>query len=279
MGNDAVIKYYDVAEIDYKLVWDLKRSKSIHYGFWDKTTWSFRQALQRINSVLAEIAKITKKDKVLDAGCGVGGSSIWLARNIGCKVSGITISAKQAETAKNYASEEDLKSVDFQEGDYLNTDFKSNSFDVVWALESVCYAKEKKDFLIESKRVLKKKGRLIMSDFFKVKQNLSEDELVNYREWANGWALKDFELISDFKRKLKLLGFKNIIVKDATKNVWPLARRQYAAFFVAFLVRKFLYLFQGKNEILEKNLWAAYHQYQALKKGVWKYYIVYAKND
>jgi tocopherol O-methyltransferase len=38
-----------------------------------------------MNQVLANKAKIRKTDLILDAGCGVGGSSIWLVRNIGAK--------------------------------------------------------------------------------------------------------------------------------------------------------------------------------------------------
>lgn len=277
MGNKEIIKYYEVAEIDYRLVWDLEKSKSIHYGFWDKKTWTFRQALQRTNEVLARIAKISTKDKVLDAGCGVGGSSIWLAKNIGCDVTGITISKRQVDLANKYSNQEKISNVKFMEKDYLHTGLKSGSFDIVWAVESICYSKEKKDFLKEAKRVLKSNGRLIMSDFFKAKINLSKNELINYRGWADGWAVDDFEHIGDFKEKLEKVGFKKIKILDCTKNVWPLAFRQFTAFFVAFLVRKFQNVIHGKNEILEKNMWAAYHQYQALRKGVWKYYIIYAE--
>lgn len=40
---------------------------------------------------------------MLDAGCGIGGSSIWLAKNIQCTVTGISISEKQINNAQNLA--------------------------------------------------------------------------------------------------------------------------------------------------------------------------------
>jgi cyclopropane fatty-acyl-phospholipid synthase-like methyltransferase len=48
-----------------------------------------------MNEVMIETAEIKSTDKVLDAGCGVGGSSIFMANKIGCNVTGISLSEKQ----------------------------------------------------------------------------------------------------------------------------------------------------------------------------------------
>ncbi len=44
---------------------------------------------------MAEKAGVSSGDRVLDAGCGVGGSVIWLAKNYGCKATGITLSGNK----------------------------------------------------------------------------------------------------------------------------------------------------------------------------------------
>ena len=44
-----------------------------------------------------------KKEKILDIGCGIGGTSIWLAKKLQCDVVGITISPVQVEMAKKAA--------------------------------------------------------------------------------------------------------------------------------------------------------------------------------
>ncbi len=70
--------------------------------------------------------------------------------------------------ATAYANELNLaKRVKFEQTNYLNTGYPAESFDLVWAIESVCYANNKKEFLQEAFRLLKKGGRLIVADFFK----------------------------------------------------------------------------------------------------------------
>ena len=75
----AVVRYYERCETDYRWLWDLDRSLAMHVGIWDAHTRTLREALARQNEILAEHAAIGAGDRVLDAGCGVGGSAIFLA--------------------------------------------------------------------------------------------------------------------------------------------------------------------------------------------------------
>ena len=77
--KSAIVEYYDTCEGDYRIFWDLDRSLAMHAGYWDSETKTLADALKRENEILAELAGVTSSDYVLDAGCGVGGSSIfWL---------------------------------------------------------------------------------------------------------------------------------------------------------------------------------------------------------
>ena len=127
-----IIDYYDRCEGDYRRFWDLDHSCAMHAGYWDEKTRTLRQALRRENEVLAAIAGIKAGEHILDAGCGVGGSSIFLAKNFDCKVLGISLSAKQVATAIQIAHREGLQEkVTFQVKDYSCTDLPAHSFDVV----------------------------------------------------------------------------------------------------------------------------------------------------
>src|SRR5687767_12929404 len=137
--HQRIVQYYRESENAYKDSWDLDKSLAIHYGYWDKKVRSFSESLVRMNEVMMETANIKPGEKVLDAGCGVGGSSIFLASTIGCRVTGITLSPAQVGKARINAETKNVSGlVDFRVMDYCATSFEDNSFDVVWGCESVC---------------------------------------------------------------------------------------------------------------------------------------------
>src|ERR1017187_6626070 len=98
--ESEIIDYYDFSKLDYQIYNTAFSNISMHFGIWDENVKSHREALLNENKVLAGLANITAKDYVLDVGCGYGTTAIWLAKNIGCKVVGITISQKQVDEAR-----------------------------------------------------------------------------------------------------------------------------------------------------------------------------------
>jgi len=136
-----VINYFDHPHNDYRLLWGIDRHFGLHCGFFDEHCRRHDDAVLHMNRVLATIADIISGERVLDAGCGIGGSAIWLAENLGASVVGINISAKQVEEARRLARCRRLEDrVQFRVADFCATELASESFDVVWALESACYA-------------------------------------------------------------------------------------------------------------------------------------------
>ena len=277
-SNKDVEQYYDLSQTHYKRVWDLKRSRSLHYGYWDATTKTFHEALLNINKILVAKAGINKHHKVLDAGCGIGGSSLWLAKNIGCNVTGISLSAKQVQTANDLTKNENLQALAvFEQQDFTATNYESESFDIIWAIESVCHASDKSKFINEAYRLLKTGGKLILADFFK-QENLAEKDAALIEQWANGWAIDDFATIENFTEHLKNAGFHHTNIEDATTKIIPSAKRLYRAYFPG-VIGGFLYkLFNPKPTIYgKKNIDTAYLQYKALKQNLWTYNIVLAE--
>src|SRR5690606_37030137 len=140
LNTVEIIAYYDECQVDYALVWQLHEALGMHYGYWEEDTPHHRAAIALMNQRVAEAAGVQPGDVVLDAGCGVGGSSIYLAR-LGCRVEGISLSAKQVATCTANAQKHQVADkVRFSRQNYLSTDFPDSHFDVVWAIESVCYA-------------------------------------------------------------------------------------------------------------------------------------------
>src|SRR5262249_51796602 len=143
----SVVRYYEGTWFDYRWVWLNSKNNAIHFGYHDDERRSHADSLLNTNRVLAEIAAIRPGERVLDAGCGIAGSSVWLAERRGANVVGITPVCKQVERARRLVAARGLAhAVVVEQADYTATPFPDASFDVVWALESVCHAQAKSAF-------------------------------------------------------------------------------------------------------------------------------------
>lgn len=279
-SNHDIARYYDLSEVHYRLFWRLEKSRSLHYGIWDSHTPTFHAALLNTNKVLAGIAGIKKGDAVLDAGCGVGGSSLWLAKELGCTVTGITLNAKQVKKATQFAAEAGLSGqVRFEQNDYMNTGFPDASFDVVWGLESICYASDKSQFLKEAFRLLKPGGRLIVADFFK-QDNLQGKPAQLVTAFAHSWAINDFAVWDQFHQQLTNAGFSKVRAENRSKAIMPSVKRLYRAYLVGKPMAVLYRLFNGRpTSLASNNVESARLQYLTLKNGWWDYMIVCAEKQ
>ncbi len=103
---------------------------------------------------------VDKGAKVLDVGCGFGGTSRYLAKALGpeAQVTGITLSPGQVQRGTELAYQQGVKNANFMIMDALNMGFPDNSFDIVWACESGEHMPDKKAYIDEMMRVLKPGG-------------------------------------------------------------------------------------------------------------------------
>lgn len=276
--QQQIIDHYDSCDIDYRLIWNLDKSGAMHFGYWDETVKNFPQSLERENEILAEKAKIKGSDVVLDAGCGVGGSSIFLAKKYGCKVIGITLSKRQAgQAAKNAERNGVANNTEFLVMDFENTTFPDEKFDVVWAIESICHANNKKKFIDGAFRMLKRGGRLVVADGFAVKENYDENEKNIMQKWLSGWGVNFLETIKNFERFLQDVGFQKISFSDITDHVMPSSKRLYKYSFPAMFFGKIAEFLKIRTKTQTGNIIAARYQHIALQKELWKYGIIYAE--
>lgn len=76
---------------------------ALHFGLDPEGPWSLSESLLQTNRVLAALAKIQPNNRVLDVGCGIGGSSFWLARTHAAVVTGVSIVPPQIAFATTIA--------------------------------------------------------------------------------------------------------------------------------------------------------------------------------
>jgi cyclopropane fatty-acyl-phospholipid synthase-like methyltransferase len=222
-------KHYDDCYHDYLLAWCNLDNLALHYGYWEELKpYQQHQALLNKNRILYESARIQASDKVLDAGCGIGGSSIWIAKQYGNTVTGITISSKQAMYAQQHARRHGVADrVSFQVADFCATPYADASFDVVWALESSCHALNKADFLREAYRVLRPGGRLVVCDGFLLQRQFSEVQWQAVVTCLNGWAVPNLCSRQEFTELLTNQHFQGIQCQDITAQTLPSADYMY----------------------------------------------------
>ena len=277
ISKEKIVNYYDSSEIDYKLIWDLQKSKALHFGYWDEEVKNFREALERENEVIAELAQIKESDVILDAGCGVGGSSIYLAKKFGCKVVGITLSQRQVTMAIQNAEQCGVAHLtEFIAMNFKNMTFEYGKFDVVFGIESICHANSKEKFIKDSYKMLKPGGRLIVADGFANRDLFTEEEKIIMKKWLNGWGVNFLETKENMKKYAKNIGFQSISFTDITKNVMPSSRRLYKYSFPAMFFGKIAEFLRLRTKTQTGNIIAAKYQHVALKRELWKYGIFFA---
>ena len=160
----------------------------------------FARGLERMIEAIVAPVTIEKDHHVVDAGCGMGGTAVYLARTRGCRVTGVNVSARQLEIARKKAAEAGLEQrVGFEYGNCSRSlPIASDSVDVVINVESACQYSDRPRFLREVRRILKPGGRIVATDWL-MSDGLTADQLDTYvRPMYEPWALQSMESPSSY---------------------------------------------------------------------------------
>jgi ubiquinone/menaquinone biosynthesis C-methylase UbiE len=114
---------------------------------------------------LARTARVDSTKRVLDVGSGVGGTSRCLAREFGCRVTGIDLTDEYCRAAAMLSDRLGLAElVDYRQGDATSLPFPDASFDLVWTEHAAMNIPDKRKLYEEMYRVLKPGGTLAIYD-------------------------------------------------------------------------------------------------------------------
>ena len=155
---------------------------------------------------LASLIEIKPDYKILDIGCGIGGSARYLADNYGCFITGIDITEEYCKAAAELSKLLNLEDkTEFRHADVIDLPFENDSFDIVWSEHVQMNVENKQGFYQQIYRVLKPGGKLIFYDVFKGKgeeiyypvpwaDNSSTDFLVEQNETKDLIESLDFKI-------------------------------------------------------------------------------------
>lgn len=283
MRNEAehtkrVVDYYDTTQRFYELLWS-GNSFGLHYGLWTADVVNRQQAILKENQTLAHLAKIDEKSVVLDAGCGVMGSGMWLAKEMGATVVGLNVVHKQLVRGKELAEKRGLlEKLPAVEGDFQRLPFTDESFDVFWSLESIEHATDIEALVNEAKRVLRPGGRMIIAATFKGRDELTTEEQrqINVGLEAAG-CFNDFRTAEEVSEVLRNVGFSSVQNRDVTDQVMPSAEEIHKMCRWGFPVAKLLAALHITSPILTvNNEWGIY-QKGLFKSGATSYNVLLAE--
>ncbi len=212
-----ITDYWDKLSKGWQLIW----GQHIHHGFYDQNTSISPQEAQEILIIkLAELLKIKPSYSILDVGCGLGGSSIYLAKHFNVNVTGITLSTQQVAIAKQQAGKEQINHVQFTINDALSlANIANNSIDIVWSLESCEQFYDKNLFIQQAFRVLKPGGQLIIATWCSDQEQYQDTLAKKYLRLCNAFDLPYMPTISHYQQLLALNNFNINDVYDWSSQV------------------------------------------------------------
>ena len=265
-------RYYDGTFVDYWLAWTTKRVSAVHFGYYGYGARNHHEALLATNCRIADLAAVTAGSLVVDAGCGVGGTSLWLAREREASVVGLNVNHRQMTQARRSAAQRGLGHLArFAIGDYTAMPLRDGSFDAVLAVESLLHAPDKAAFYKESARVLKPGGRLAIAEYMLPDLMPDNVDASANADWQSGWAIPNLGSAFTHQEQAMDAGFIDVCAMDVTEQVKPSLSRLYSLTFAGLPMHNMLEKFGVRNEVQRENLASSRLQYEALEAGAWFY--------
>ncbi|MFA4974940.1 MAG: methyltransferase domain-containing protein [bacterium] len=202
--NKSVGAYFDLITDDARTFY----GDSFHFGYFKEPSESFAKALENHTDLVAGMAKLAADSQVLDVGCGICAPAIRIARNHGCHITGVNISAEQVRQGQELVARHNLSDrIIVQEANALKLPFEDSSFDSLLCIEvagDICVSSgQKKRLMDECFRVLKPGGSMGFSDLVFTGTPSRTDERVLQSILYHRGA----ELVTDWPALCKESGF------------------------------------------------------------------------
>nr|XP_027230993.1 phosphoethanolamine N-methyltransferase 3-like isoform X1 [Penaeus vannamei] len=165
--------------------------------------------------------------RVLDVGCGSGGSAFFMSRLYGVHVHGVDISSNMIDLAvqrQTHLRRAQRKRLQFEMRDILDADYGDCSFDVIYSRNSVLHITNKEELFAKLYRWLKPSGTLFVTDYCLGPAPTS-------RPFADYMAKSSMSLVTvrDYGRVVTRAGF-SLIARDLGNEFDRIQQNELDAF-------------------------------------------------
>ena len=206
--------------------------KHVHWGYWpdpknvSTTPESYAQAQDALSRLVFEGAQVRNGMKVLDVGCGFGGTIDLINEAYSdVHLSGLNIDARQLDRARGWVKAKPSNSVEFVEGDACQLPFGDDAFDALTAVECIFHFPSRLRFLKEAHRVMKPGSWLSISDFVPsgiFLPILAVGALFVQRHLSKVYGDSDAVVTPTIYKVIwRMAGFRRIEFQDITRETLP----------------------------------------------------------
>ncbi|CAN6487002.1 unnamed protein product [Victoria cruziana] len=230
--QEGIAEFYDESSGAWEGVW----GEHMHHGFYhpeEKASPSDHRSaqLRMIEETLffSGVPDDEKRrpKKIVDVGCGIGGSSRYLAKKYGASCQGITLSTFQAKRANELSTSQGLSDqAFFQVADALEQPFPDGEFDLVWSMESGEHMPDKKKFVSELARVAAPGATIIIvtwchRNLLPDEESLQPQELDLLKRICDAFYLPAWCSAADYGRIAESFHLEDIKTADWSEHVAP----------------------------------------------------------
>jgi tocopherol O-methyltransferase len=224
--SERIARFYD----DSSALWEATWGEHMHHGYYGRDGTYRRNRRQTQIDLIEELlawGRVGHPQSILDLGCGIGGSTLYLAEKYDATARGITLSPVQAARAGERAEESNLSDrVSFQVADALALPFADRQFDLVWSLESGEHMPDKRGFLAECYRVLQPGGTFLMATWChrpvdSLAGHLTDGEREHLEAIYRVYCLPYVLALPEYRSIAREIGFQSIRCDDWSRAVAP----------------------------------------------------------
>lgn len=235
-----ISSFWNKVSFGWKNIW----GDHIHHGFYDSVHYNGENGEQKncskikkaeellIDKILEQL-KIKPQLKILDVGCGLGGTSIYLSKHIKADVTGISISHEQIELAKKQALHDITLQIDVKDKKtvfphfmlddaHRLRNFSDQSFDLVWSLESAEQFYDKNCFIEQAYRVLKPGGQIMIATWCSNQEQYEGNDAILYQKLCKAFLVPYMPTINHYENLLKnqFTEVKSLDWSENVKSSW-----------------------------------------------------------
>src|SRR5258708_6584649 len=220
---DGIREHYDAFAWIYRTFW----GDRIHHGLFLRGNELPEEAQINLLDYCARLSNVRPGLRVMDVGCGHGGTCVYLARHYGCHAEGLTLSHKQVLLAKNNARRAGVE-----------------------AFTCLVVANAETHFFPRAALALRPGGRLMLAAWTGSMQNS------RVRSVANTFLCPSLQTAEDYRQQLKHAGLKIRAYEEITGRVmrtWEICfeRARKLRALISILPREVREFVHGIKTILE----------------------------